>query len=165
MLLSTLHSTSLGEMYLELTVASDERLDLHGGLSQNGRRVELVRIKNGQCISLRTGSVVDPESPRSQGPKRSMSEESDEDVMRSMARRKKAAQATVKDVQQCSECDKVFKRPCDLTYVSYSMTKMNRLTFYLASMRRPIPGLGSVANLAANTIFTDGQLRRSETVM
>ena len=100
---------------MKLTISSDERLDLHGGLSQNGRRVELVRIKNGQSISLRTGSVIEPESSRSQGLKRSVSEESDDDVMRSMARRKKAAQASVKDVQRCSECEKVFKRPCDLT--------------------------------------------------
>ena len=88
--------------------------------------MELVRIKNGQSISLRTGSVVEPESSRSQDPKRSVSDGSDEDVMRSMARRKKAAQATVKDVQQCSECDKVFKRPCDLTYVLRSIVMMNQ---------------------------------------
>jgi len=50
------------------------------------------------------------------GVKRSVSEESDEeDVLRSMARRRKSAQAAVKDAQKCSECSKVFKRPCDLT--------------------------------------------------
>ncbi|KAL8722606.1 MAG: hypothetical protein Q9225_000912 [Loekoesia sp. 1 TL-2023] len=32
-----------------------------------------------------------------------------------MARRRKSAQAAVKEVQQCQDCDKVFKRPCDLT--------------------------------------------------
>lgn len=41
--------------------------------------------------------------------------DSDDDIMRSMARRRKA-QAAVKDVQRCSDCEKVFKRPCDLTY-------------------------------------------------
>lgn len=39
-----------------------------------------------------------------------------------MARKRKSAQPTPKDTaQQCSECDKVFKRPCDLTYVLTSV--------------------------------------------
>ena len=51
------------------------------------------------------------------GQKRSSNEGLDDDVMRSMARKRKSAQPTLKDTaQQCSECDKVFKRPCDLTY-------------------------------------------------
>ncbi|KAL8726343.1 MAG: hypothetical protein Q9181_006084 [Wetmoreana brouardii] len=91
--------------------AVDERLGLHGGLSQTGRPVELVRIKHGQSFSLRTGNAVDPAA----GSKRSAGEESDDDAFRSMARRRKSAQAAVKDVQQCRDCDKVFKRPCDLT--------------------------------------------------
>lgn len=96
-----------------LRTGRDERLALHGGLGQNGRPVELVRIKNGQSISLRTGSIVNSSSG-SAGAKRSADEDSDEDPLRSMARRRKAAQA-VKEAQQCQECDKVFKRPCDLT--------------------------------------------------
>ena len=148
-----------------MTFFSDERLALHGGLSQNGRPVELVRIKNGQSISLRTGSVISSETARSQGLKRSVCEESDEDVMRSMARRRKAAQATVKDVQQCSECDKVFKRPCDLTYASPSVEpRSNRLTYHIGSTKRLTLGPGSVANLAANTTSMDGQPRKNETV-
>lgn len=89
-------------------------LALHGGLSQTGQPAELVRIKDGQTISLRTGSMIDPiGSPV--GSKRSMDQEADEDPLRSMARRRKSAQAAVKEVQQCQDCDKVFKRPCDLT--------------------------------------------------
>ncbi len=128
--------------------------------------MELVRIKNGQSISLRTGSVIEPEAARSHGIKRSVSEESDDDVMRSMARRRKAAQATVKDVQQCSECDKVFKRPCDLTYAFPLIESLlYKLTYYTGSMRRLTPGPGSAASRAANITFMDGQPKRSETVM
>lgn len=98
----------------------NERVRLEGGLSQTGRPAELVRFKNGQSISLRTGAVVQPEfgGPDSRL-KRSVSVESDDDTMRSMARRRKSAQNAVKDVQRCSDCDKVFKRPCDLTYVTF----------------------------------------------
>ena len=98
----------------ELTYTRDERLALHGGLSQTGQPAELVRIKNGQSISLRTGSSMDPPST-SGGAKQAVDDESDDDPLRSMARRRKSAQAAVKEVQQCRDCDKVFKRPCDLT--------------------------------------------------
>ena len=98
---------------------SNEKLSLAGGLSQTGRPAEIVRVKDGKSISLRTGEEVQEGSP-SQGLKRSMSEESDEDMMRSMARRRKSALPIVKDPQKCSECDKTFKRPCDLTSVLLS---------------------------------------------
>ena len=96
---------------------SDEHLDLVGGLSQTGRPVELVRVKDGRSILLRTGEDVSAETLTSyqRGIKRSVSEEAEEDVLRSMARRKASALPVVKDIQKCSECDKVFKRPCDLT--------------------------------------------------
>ncbi|KAL8993850.1 MAG: hypothetical protein Q9169_006038 [Polycauliona sp. 2 TL-2023] len=90
-------------------VAMDERIALHGGLSRNGQPAELVRVKNGQSISLRTGSAVDGIE------KHTLDEESDDDPLRSMARRRKSAQAPAKQVQQCRDCDKIFKRPCDLT--------------------------------------------------
>lgn len=92
----------------------DERLGLHGGLSQTGRPVELVRIKNGQSLSLRTGSAMTPSSSTAGG-KRRADEDSDDDPLRSMARRRKSAQAAPKEVQQCQDCEKIFKRPCDLT--------------------------------------------------
>ncbi|KAL8860136.1 MAG: hypothetical protein Q9178_003400 [Gyalolechia marmorata] len=103
-----------GKKIADDDVAMDERLALHGGLSQTGQPAELVRIKNGQSVSLRTGSAIDPSST-SGGAKQPMDDESDDDPLRSMARRRKSAQAAVKEVQKCRDCDKVFKRPCDLT--------------------------------------------------
>ncbi len=87
---------------------SGERLSLRGGLGKTGYPAELVRIKDGQAISLRTGQVIQPDAER-------RSSSNDEDLEMSMARRKKSEQAAVKQSQRCSECDKEFKRPCDLT--------------------------------------------------
>jgi hypothetical protein len=96
-----------------LTHASDETLTLEGGLSQNGRPAELVRHKDGKAISLRTGEPYEEDAVPAM--KRSLSNQSvDEGVARSMARRKKNAPPM--DInQKCRDCDKVFKRPCDLT--------------------------------------------------
>ena len=88
-----------------LNITSDEQILLHGGLGRTGRPAELVRVKDGQTISLRTGAVV--ESDKAVGPA--------DDLHYSMARRRKSAQAAAKQAQRCSECDKEFKRPCDLT--------------------------------------------------
>ena len=93
-----------------------DRLGLHGGLSQTGQPAQLVRIRDGRSISLRTGEEVEPEPGLGQRPESSTSLEMD-DIQRSMARRRKAEQAAVKEYQKCKECDKLFKRPCDLTYV------------------------------------------------
>lgn len=96
---------------------ANERLGLHGGLSRNGRPVELVRTRNGQAISLRTGTDVKTESNGTVSPKdfkRSASEEFDDDLLRSMGRRRKGAPPP-KDIHHCRDCEKVFKRPCDLT--------------------------------------------------
>lgn len=96
-----------------LTVSREETLTLRGGLSQTGRPAELVTTsKDGQTVSLRTGEKLGPEASPI-GMKRSASQEAEEDYLLSMARRRKAA--AVKEVQRCSECDKEFKRPCDLT--------------------------------------------------
>lgn len=99
-----------------------DRLDeirLHGGIAENGRPAELVRVKkDGTAISLATGKPVDVgELPATI--KRSLSEQRDdeEEIMRSMARRKKNASPEELAPKKCREvgCNKEFKRPCDLT--------------------------------------------------
>ncbi|KAF3390436.1 Zinc finger transcription factor ace1 [Penicillium rolfsii] len=88
---------------------------LEGGLSKNGRPVELVILQDGKLISMATGLPYEVDGPATY--KRTIAldeDELDEGVMRSMARRKKNAPPM--DInKKCSHCDKVFKRPCDLT--------------------------------------------------
>ncbi|PGH36495.1 hypothetical protein GX50_00682 [[Emmonsia] crescens] len=97
--------------------SSDEEVTLEGGLGTTGRPAELVRRKkDSQAISLRTGEPYEEKaSPVIPMIKRSLSMEScDDSVTRSMARRKKNAPPL--DInQKCNDCEKVFKRPCDLT--------------------------------------------------
>jgi hypothetical protein len=101
-----------------ITERADE-IRLFGGISENGRPAELVRIrKDGTAVSMLTGKPVDV----SEGPaqvKRSLSEvrEDEEEIMRSMARRKKNASPEELAPKRCREpgCTKEFKRPCDLT--------------------------------------------------
>lgn len=88
---------------------SDEKISLRGGLSHNGRPMELVREKNGKEVPIVPG--VDKVYK-----KRAFSQEGiDEDeVTRSMARRRKSEKPG--DVMHtCRDCQKEFKRPCDLT--------------------------------------------------
>ena len=95
-----------------LTLDSNEHLVLHGGLRENGRPAELARYRDGTLISLRTGEPidVDAESPPSVT---FASQAEREEFELSMARRRKNASERI--VHRCSECDKEFKRPCDLT--------------------------------------------------
>lgn len=97
-------ATHHGEVMV-LNITSDEQLGLHGGLGRTGRPAELVRIKDGQAISLRTGEVVKPDT----------AVRPDDNLHHSMARRRKSEQAAAKQAQRCRECEKEFKRPCDLT--------------------------------------------------
>jgi hypothetical protein len=132
-----------------------------GGLGRTGRPVELVRTKGGRSFYLHTGEEV-PASEYKQGTKRSAGEESDEDdALRSMARRRKNALPTVKEAQKCSECDKVFKRPCDLTYVRPGRRPVPMLTRSVGNMRKPTLGRGNAAMHPASTTSTDGQRKRS----
>jgi hypothetical protein len=79
-----------------------------------GTPASLVRMKNGKSISLA------PENARfeTMSSKRPHSEDEfesdDDDVMRSMARRRKSDKAA-DVVHSCRACNKEFKRPCDLT--------------------------------------------------
>ncbi|KAF6836843.1 hypothetical protein CPLU01_03424 [Colletotrichum plurivorum] len=102
-------------------IASTDQIKLFGGLAENGRPAELVRIrKDGKAISMATGLEIDLEDPKTQiQMKRSASEQlaDEEEIMRSMARRKKNASPEELAPKKCSVpgCDKEFKRPCDLT--------------------------------------------------
>ncbi|KAJ5668503.1 uncharacterized protein N7477_007073 [Penicillium maclennaniae] len=88
---------------------------LEGGMSQNGKPAELVVVQeDGKAISMATGLPYDTTTPASFKRAVSFDEKVDEGVQRSMARRKKNAPPM--DInQKCNHCDKVFKRPCDLT--------------------------------------------------
>lgn len=88
----------------------------------------------------------------------------DEDPLRSMARRRKSAQAAAKEVQQCRECDKVFKRPCDLTS-DFPFAFFDHTDFLLGSTKKLTPGRGSATRRAAGTTSTAGRRRRSATAM
>ncbi|KAL1868701.1 hypothetical protein Daus18300_005835 [Diaporthe australafricana] len=105
-----------------MDVNAYDEIKLHGGIHVNGRPVELVRVnKDGKAISLATGEVVEMDQGKDGlvKVKRSASEEAaDEDeIMRSMARRKKNASPEELAPKKCREpgCTREFKRPCDLT--------------------------------------------------
>jgi hypothetical protein len=91
----------------------DEKVVIEGGLSTHGRPAELVRKKNGKSISLAPENAGF-EAMSSKRPLTDDEFDDDDDVLRSMARRRKSDKAG--DVMHvCSSCKKEFKRPCDLT--------------------------------------------------
>ncbi|EEQ34749.1 hypothetical protein McanCB56680_000108 [Microsporum canis] len=98
----------------DLGYSSGEELVLEGGLASTGRPAELVRKKKGQAISLKTGEPFVEQKPVIPSLKRASSMENQDSVMRSMARRKKDA-PPMNINEKCKHCDKVFRRPCDLT--------------------------------------------------
>ncbi|OTB18430.1 hypothetical protein K445DRAFT_315246 [Daldinia sp. EC12] len=112
-----------GEELDDMDVDPTDEVKLVGGLTTNGRPAELVRVKkNGKAISMATGQPVEDLEEEVKGPirfKRSMSEqaEDEEEIMRSMARRKKNASPEELAPKKCAHpgCNKEFKRPCDLT--------------------------------------------------
>jgi hypothetical protein len=112
-----------GEKSDEMDIDPTDEIKLHGGIHINGRPAELVRVKkNGKAISMATGKPVEVIDEDADGPvriKRSASEEleDEEEIMRSMARRKKNATPEELAPKKCREpgCNKEFKRPCDLT--------------------------------------------------
>ncbi|KAL2122658.1 hypothetical protein VTJ04DRAFT_3113 [Mycothermus thermophilus] len=107
----------------EMELDPTDEIKLHGGIHINGRPAELVRVKkNGKMISMATGQPIEKLEEHPDGPvrfKRSASQEleDEEEIMRSMARRKKNASPEELAPKKCREpgCNKEFKRPCDLT--------------------------------------------------
>jgi hypothetical protein len=105
-----------GEALDEMDYSPDEEVAIEGGLSKNGKPAELVRKKNGQVIPLSERSALDDAKGSPSSSKRPLTEddEMDDEVLRSMARRRKSDKPG--DVMHpCAVCDKEFKRPCDLT--------------------------------------------------
>lgn len=96
----------------------DEKITVRGGLANSGRPMELVREKDGKTIPLADGiSIDDAVTKTFASAKRALEDEdedADDDVRRSMARRRKSDKPG--DVMHpCNSCSKEFKRPCDLT--------------------------------------------------
>lgn len=89
----------------------EDEVTLEGGLGTTGDFAELVRWRNGKGISLRTGLPYEPMA----GLKRQHSTMTDEEIERSMARRKKGYIPEIIDMV-CSDpdCGKIFHRKCDL---------------------------------------------------
>ncbi|KAM5355931.1 hypothetical protein ACJ41O_002577 [Fusarium nematophilum] len=103
----------------DMDVDASDEIKLIGGIAENGRPAELVRVrKDGTYISLETGKPVDVDDAPVKM-KRSLSQqlEDEEEIQRSMARRKKNASPEELAPKRCREpgCTKEFKRPCDLT--------------------------------------------------
>ncbi|KIW07654.1 uncharacterized protein PV09_01596 [Verruconis gallopava] len=104
-----------GQELDEMDYSPDEEIAIEGGLSKNGRPAELVRkTKDGKVIPLSDHSALNEGSPSTFKRHLTDDEDMDDDVYRSMARRRKSDKPG--DVMHsCRSCDKEFKRPCDLT--------------------------------------------------
>ncbi|KAK8254747.1 hypothetical protein HDK77DRAFT_369444 [Phyllosticta capitalensis] len=102
-----------GEAMGETDYSSNEKVILKGGMSKDGQPIQLVREKNGQVIPLVSESEQAASLAHLKRPLEAEMED-DDDVYRSMARRRKSDRpGDVKHI--CSECRKTFDRPCDLT--------------------------------------------------
>ncbi|KAI4701666.1 hypothetical protein J4E81_003406 [Alternaria sp. BMP 2799] len=110
---ATREKETKGEDLDEMDYSRDEKITLRGGISHNGRPVELVREKNGNVIpmSVDASNAFRIKRRLSDADEDSMDED---EVTRSMARRRKSEKPG--DVMHtCRDCKKEFKRPCDLT--------------------------------------------------
>ncbi|KAL9088619.1 MAG: hypothetical protein Q9165_006139 [Trypethelium subeluteriae] len=108
---ATREKEAKGEALDEMDFSPSEKLTLKGGMTQDGSPLELVREKeDGKTIP-----IASDEDRAAASSKRSVSEESDDELaIRSMARRRKSEKPG-DVVHICRDCGKDFKRPCDLT--------------------------------------------------
>ncbi|THX41825.1 hypothetical protein D6D11_08391, partial [Aureobasidium pullulans] len=113
---STRAKKERGEDLDEMDVTSDEVLRLRGGVTHN-TPAQLVRHRAGKDISLLDGAVLSssPTDHSVLSSKRPIMEDSlNDDVERSMARRRKGEPVKTYDCG-FDGCDKIFRRPCDRT--------------------------------------------------
>lgn len=103
----------------------EDEITLEGGIGETGDFAELVRWKNGEGISLRTGL---PYVPMPATLKRGASGQLAEDAER-CARRKKGYIPEIVNLH-CSQkdCDKVFHRKCDLSKHEKTHTRPYKCT-------------------------------------
>ncbi|CAD0114962.1 unnamed protein product, partial [Aureobasidium uvarum] len=118
---STRAKKERGEELDEMDVTSDERLQLRGGASEadgvtHNTPLQLVRHQAGKDISLLDGSVLSsrPDHSMSSSKRPMMADSFNDDVERSMARRRKGEPIKTYDCG-FDGCDKIFRRPCDRT--------------------------------------------------
>ncbi|KAG9564358.1 hypothetical protein KCU71_g7365, partial [Aureobasidium melanogenum] len=119
---STRAKKERGEELDEMDVTPDERLQLRGGHLRGGADVthntplQLVRHKAGKDISLLDGSVLSSSADHSMSSSKRpiMADSLNDDVERSMARRRKGEPIKTYDCG-FDGCDKIFRRPCDRT--------------------------------------------------
>lgn len=100
-----------------LQCLSGETIAIEGGFSVNGRPAELVRKQNGKSIHLvpeEDRTKMNDMAPFKRPFQDDDSGSDNDDVLRSMARRRKSDKAG-DVVHVCTDCKKEFKRPCDLT--------------------------------------------------
>ncbi|KAJ5967500.1 hypothetical protein N7501_003748 [Penicillium viridicatum] len=107
-------ATQGSESNKESSSSAIPKATLAGGLSKNGKSAELVIMQNGKPISMATGKPYEADASGAAKRTITLDDAVDEGVERSMARRKKDA-PPMNINQKCADCDKVFKRPCDLT--------------------------------------------------
>ncbi|KAK5941232.1 hypothetical protein PMZ80_006509 [Knufia obscura] len=88
----------------------DDEITLEGGLTETGNLAELVRWKNGEGISLRTGLPYVPMA----GMKRSASSAACDDAQLSARRKKGVEYPQLHLPCPLDGCGKVFSRACDL---------------------------------------------------
>jgi len=98
------------------TINREDRIELHGGVSHNGKAGFLTVTRDGKNFTnLANNQPVPAEEAAAMSAKRPIETSIDDDgARRSMARRKKDAPILTYYCQH-SGCGKKFKRPCDLT--------------------------------------------------
>ncbi|GAB7342499.1 hypothetical protein MBLNU457_g0692t1 [Dothideomycetes sp. NU457] len=115
-LAATREKQARGEELDEMDATPEDRIELQGGVSHNGKAAFLTVTKDGKNFTnLADNQPVPAQEAATMSAKRPMEASIDDDgARRSMARRKKGAPILTYHCQH-QGCGKTFKRPCDLT--------------------------------------------------